>query len=1060
MHSKWIRFAAASLCLTAVAREWEDEQVNAVNREPARAAGFPLARVGDALTAEEPATPYRVLLNGDWTYMWTASPDERPADFYKPGFDVSRWFTIDVPSCVELRGYGIPIYTNIRYPHQKNPPKIGTEYNPVSSYLKTFSVPDTWKGRPVFVRFDGVYSAFYLWVNGQYVGYSEDSKLPAEFNLTKYLKEGENRMAVEVYRWSDGSYIEDQDMFRFSGIYRDVSLFSPPAAELRDFRVTTALDAGCRDAVLGLRFKARSLAGKALSGTVKSQLFDAANKPVVALPGAGLSLAADGADAVASVELPVAAPRLWSAEDPYLYTLVMTLTGDDGSVDVRSCKVGFRKVEIRDGKLLFNGKAIKFKGVNRHETSPDNGRSVTREEMLKDILLFKRHNINTVRTSHYPDHYYWYQLCDRYGIYVVAEANVESHGMGYGKESLSHAPSWEKAHVERNVNQVEHYKNHASIFMWSLGNEAGPGKNFKAAIDAVHALDDTRPVHYEGANETADVDSKMYPTVDWLYERGKNTQKPFFMCEYAHAMGNALGNFKEYWEAYYSSDSLAGGCIWEWVDHALWKDTDKVGPDGRRMRYLAYGGDYDDTPNDGCFVADGVITPDRAVTPKLIEVKRVHQNLVATSENAASGKAELWNRFGFTDASAFEARWALAQDGAEIASGTLDGIALAPFARKAIELPKPSFKPVPGAEYFYRVSFHLKEKTLWADKGHEIAASQLPYIAAVPLIAALPPKPQRLTVKDKDGFVTLSGKRFEAVFSRASGTLSRLEYNGKTVLSDEAGIVRGPRLNTFRAFVDNDNQWGKWLRADFYASGLSQMSYHARPLKVERLDENTARVTATVEANGFKSARFTHVAEYLVSGDGAIEVRNSVTPAGKQPPALPRMGVRMQLDSALENFAWYGRGPWENYADRQTGSDIGYYESTVTGQYVPYVRPQENGNKCDVRWAAFTDKSGRGVHFTFLTPLNVTATHFTSEDLDGARHRNGQERIVNFPEPRKEVCLALDVAHTGLGGASCGPIPLEKYILRAKPFEYTYVMRPCAKAGQKSLSDLARTPVR
>jgi beta-galactosidase len=923
-------------------------------------------------------------------------------------------------------------------------------------------VPTAWKGRPVFVRFDGVYSAFYLWVNGEYVGYSEDSKLPAEFNLTKYLKDGENRIAVEVYRWSDGSYLEDQDMFRFSGIYRDVSLFSPPAAELRDFWATTALDADCRNAVLDVRLKARSLAGKTVSGTVKSQLFDAADKPVAALPDASLSLAADGADAVASVTLPVAAPRLWSAEDPYLYTLVMTFTGSDGSQDIRSCKVGFRKVEIRDGKLLFNGKAIKFKGVNRHETSPENGRSVTREDMLKDILLFKQNNINTVRTCHYPDHHLWYDLCDRYGIYVVAEANVETHGMGYDKESLSHAPSWKKAHVERNVNQVENYKNHPAIFMWSLGNESGPGENFKAAIDAVHALDTTRPVHYEGNSGIADVDSTMYPPVDWVYKRGENKNKPFFMCEYAHAMGNAMGNFKEYWEAYYSSDSLAGGCIWEWVDHALWRDTDKVGPDGKRIRYFAYGGDYDDTPNDGAFVADGVIAPDRKVTPKLVEVKRVHQNLVATSENAASGQVEVWNRFGFTDASAFEARWSLSRDGREIDSGKLGALDIPPFTRKVIQVPVPNVKAVPGAEYFYRVSFHLKEKTLWADKGHEVATSQLPFIAAAGGDATPPaaPKPQKLTVKETDKAVTLSGKRFEAVFCRASGTLARLVYNGQTVLADEAGIVRGPRLNTFRAFVDNDNQWGKWMRSDFYASGLSQMSYHAHPLKVEQVDENTARVTATVEADGFKSARFTHVAEYLVTGNGAITVRNIITPAGKQPPELPRMGVRMQLDGALENFAYYGRGPWENYVDRQTGSDIGYYESTVTDQYVPYVRPQENGNKCDVRWAAFTDKSGQGVLFSFLTPLSVTATHFTSEDLDGARHRNGQERIVNFPVPRKEVCLSLDIGQTGLGGASCGPTPLDKYILRAQPFEYTYILRPCAKDGQKSLSELARTPVR
>ncbi|HPB11798.1 MAG TPA: glycoside hydrolase family 2 TIM barrel-domain containing protein, partial [Kiritimatiellia bacterium] len=996
MHMKWFCLAAAALCLNAAAREWENEQVNAVNREPARAASFPLAKAADALTAEEPDTPYRVLLNGDWTYCWSGSPDERPADFHTPGFDASRWFTIDVPSCVEMRGYGIPIYTNIRYPHQRKPPLIGTEYNPVSSYLKRFTVPAAWQGRPVFIRFDGVYSAFYLWVNGTYVGYSEDSKLPAEFNLTKHLKAGENTLAVEVYRWSDGSYLEDQDMFRFSGIYRDVSLFSPPPAELRDFSVTTQLAADFKSAVLHLTAKGRALNGKAAAATVKGELFDAGFSRVATLPELRLALTADGADAVAHCETPPGqelAPRLWSAEDPYLYTLVLTLAGADGSQDVRTCKVGFRRVAIRDGKILFNGQAIKFKGVNRHETTPENGRTVSREEMLKDILLFKQNNINTVRTSHYPCHYFWYQLCDRYGIYVVGEANVESHGMGYEKESLSHVASWEKAHVERNVNQVENYKNHPSIFMWSLGNEAGPGKNFKAAYDAVKALDPTRPVHYERANEIVDVDSHMYPTVDWVYERGKNTAKPFFLCEYAHAMGNAMGNFKEYWEAFYSSDSLAGGCIWDWIDQAVWKYTDRVLPDGTRERYLAYGGDFDDKPNDGNFVCNGVITPDRKMTPKLVEVKRVHQNLVVAAENAAAGTVEVWNRFAFTDAAAFDARWSLACDGKEIAAGSLGALNVAPLTRRRVAVPVPPVKPVPGAEYLYRVSFHLREPALWAEKGHEIAASQLAFTpAAAPAATPKAAKIPALKVTEDDARVTLRGRRFEAVFCRASGTLARLVYNGQIILEDAAGVVRGPRLNTFRAFVDNDNQWGRWMRNEYFESGLTQMSYHARPLVVTRLDDGTATVTATVEACGFKSGRFTHTAEYRVSGDGTIRVRNTVTPAGKL-PVLPRMGVRLMLDGALEQMAYYGRGPWENYADRNTGSDLGFYTSTVTEQYVPYVRPQECGGKSDVRWVAFTDRSGDGVHISFPKPFFVTALHVTSEDLEGARHRNGMERI-------------------------------------------------------------------
>ena len=1019
------------------ANEWEDEQVNAINREPARASGFPLASAEDARTADEPQTPYRLSLNGQWTYMWTGSPAERPTNFYRPDYDVSQWYAIDVPSCVEMRGYGIPIYTNIRFPHQRKPPLIGSEYNPVSSYRTSFTVPKEWKGRPVFIRFDGVYSAFYLWLNGKRVGYSEDSKLPAEFNLTPYIKDGENLMAVEVYRWSDGSYLEDQDMFRFSGIYRDVTLFSPPSVELRDFWVTTQLDAAYRNAELGLRVKARTLNGQAVEAHVEAELLDAGFNRVATLPEIALKVQADGADAVGKVTLPVQAPRLWSAEDPYLYTLVITLTTPNGIRDVRSCKVGFRQVEIKDGVVLFNGKPVKFKGVNRHETDPENGRTVSRELMLRDILLFKRNNINTVRTSHYPNHYYWYQLCDRFGIYVVAEANVESHGMGYGKESLAHVKSWEKAHVERNVNNVENYKNHPSIFMWSLGNEAGPGENFQAASRAVRETDPTRLVHYERDNPVADVDSAMYPTVEWLYERGKNHAKPFFMCEYAHSMGNAMGNFKEYWEAYYSSDALCGGCIWDWVDQAIWKTTDRVGPDGKAIRYLAYGGDFDDQPNDGNFVCNGVVDPLRNPSPKLAEVRRIHRNIVVTSSDAASGKAELWNRFAFTDTSAFEGRWTLSCEGKEIAKGMLGPISVAPLTRQTISLPLPAIQPPAGSECFYLVSFHLKTNTLWESAGYEIAADQLPFTVAgtrpLPAKGALP----KAVLKQDDRSVTVTGKGFELVFCRKTGTIARLVYGKQTIIQNRASVSHGPEFTAFRAFVDNDG----WFRNAFYESGLTQMNYHPAPIVAEQVDSGTVRVTTFVSADGFKSARFLHKSVYTVTGDGTITVLNDITPKGAQPP-LARMGVRMMLDGALERMAYYGRGPYENYVDRKEASDIGYYESTVTEQAVDYVRPQENGCRSDVRWVTFTDVKGRGARFTFPQPLYVTATHFRSEDLEFARHRNGQQRLFNPPVPREEVCLYLDLHQMGLGGASCGPPPMEKYRLNAMPVSYTYVITP------------------
>lgn len=1034
----WTIAISCAAGMALAAPEWENEQVNAINREPARAISFPLADAEAAFTQDDPATPYRISLNGMWSYLWNGSPNDRPVDFYKTDFDDSKWYTIDVPSCVEMRGYGIPIYTNIRFPHQRKPPLIGTEYNPVSSYRTTFEVPAQWDGREIFIRFDGVYSAFYLWINGKKVGYSEDSKLPAEFRLTPYLKSGKNLMAVEVYRWSDGSYLEDQDMFRFSGIYRDVSLFATPKAELRDFYVTTDLNDAFNAAKIAVRVKGRVLDNKETTVTVSGALFDAANKKVVDLAPASIKLAADGADGTAQLTTSLNTPHLWSAEDPYLYTLLLTLTNADGTKDLRTAKVGFRKVQIRDGVVLFNGKPVKFKGVNRHETDPENGRTVSRELMLKDILLMKQHNINTVRTSHYPDHYYWYQLCDRYGLYVVAEANVESHGMGYGKESLAHVTSWEKAHVERNVNHVENYKNHPSIFMWSLGNEAGPGENFAAAAKAVRAADPTRLVHYERQNEIADVDSAMYSSVDWVYQRGKNTKKPFFMCEYAHAMGNAMGNFKEYWEAYYSSPSLCGGCVWDWVDQAIWKKTGRIGADGKPERFLAYGGDFDDQPNDGPFVCNGMTDPLRRVTPKLTEVKRVHQNLVVTSDKLQNGEAEIWNRFAFTDANTFECRWSLTCNGVEVEKGTAPALSVAPLSRKKIQLPLPKTSVQKGNEYFYRVSFHLPKATLWAPAGYEIAASQLRYgdttYAGQPIADSATP----LQVTQTPETIRVWNQNVDVIFCRKSGMMAKLAYASRVIWDSADGLARGPRANAFRAFVDNDI----WLRNDFYNSGLTQMNDHAQPLETT-VEQNGKKVIvkACVRADGFKSARIEHDATYTIMSNGRILVKNTMTPKGKL-PTLPRLGVRMMLHGDLEQMAYYGRGPMENYIDRKMGSDIGRYESTVTDQFWNYVRPQENGCHCDVRWVSFKDKAGKGATFTFPQPLFMTATHFLSEDLELARHRNGQQRIRVPLEPRPEICLSIDATQLGLGGASCGPRPMQVYMTDKKPHSFQYEIQP------------------
>ena len=984
------------------APEWENEFVNYVNVEPARAYSFPLAKVEDAFTPEPPGTPFVKSLDGVWRYNWCGAPAQRPLDFWRTDFDDSTWYSIDVPSCVEMKGYGVPIYANIKYPHPANPPLTDRDYNPVSSYRTTFTVPEAWKGRDVHLRFEGVYSAYYVWVNGRKVGYSEDSCTAHEFDVTAFLRPGENLLAVEVYRWCDGSYLEDQDFFRYSGIYRSVMLFATPKRVIRTFHATVDLVNGYRDATIDLEVEGDG---------VEAKLYDADYR-----------LVGTFAPAPAGLHLDLPNARLWSAEDPYLYTLVMT-NGDD----IRSCKLGMRKVEERpNGAVWINGRPVKFKGVNRHDASPENGRSVTRAEMRRDVELMKRYNIDTVRTSHYPNDPYFYHLCSRYGIYVQAEANVESHGMYYGLKCLASVPSWVQAHVDRCRDMVINWRNSPCVFSWSWGNEAGQGPAFDEIQKACRPLDPTLPMVYRQDCERFGWDGPCYPTVAALVASGRRG-KTQFLFEYAHSMGNALGTFREYWEGIYASDALIGGCIWDWIDQAVWKETDRLDADGRRLRYLAYGGDHDEK-SDGNFCCNGVIDAERHVTPKLIEVGHVHRNLVVTRR--ADGTLELWNRFSFTDASKFDGRWELLEDGRRIAAGDFAVPSLAPLSRGTLALPAAATASSPeGRERFLVVSFALKADTPWAERGWTVARDQIALGGSCPSPATAG-DPSVSVTAEGDGIVVRAG-RTTATFSRRTGTLSRYEIGGRTVLADRDGVVHGPRLTVMRALTDNDI----WLRgrdanpsdelgyANIYQSGLTQLRYHVRGMKAV-----PGGVDARVEVNGAKGAGFTHVARYRFAADGTMTIANEVHPFGRMPRALPRLGLSLMLEPELERMTYYGRGPHENYVDRLSGAFLGVWDSTVSGQYVDYVRPQDNGGKCDVRWAQFTDGTGAGVKVSGSEPLFVQALHYTWEDLEFARHRDRQQRIWNVKPPRREVCLNLDLRQLGLGGASCGPRPEANYI--------------------------------
>ena len=1028
--------AATAGTVAAGTNDWENPAVNSINREPPRTYSMPLADAAAAFDgALDPPTPYKMSLNGTWKISWAGDPALRVRDFWRADFPDSGWHEIDVPSCVEMRGFGSPGYTNVKYPHKMEWPLIrdrhsgATDYNPVSSYRRTFAVPEKWTGREVFLRFDGVSSAYYVWLNGERVGYAEDSMLPSEFNITRYLKSGENKLAVEVYRWCDGSYLEDQDMFRFSGIFRDVTLWARPKDGIWDFAAKTALKNGYRDAELTV---------DGCNGAAWT-LYDAARRKV-----------ASGADGETAQIRDVS---LWSAEKPYLYTLVVRK-----GADIRTRRIGFREIKVSGNTLLVNGVKVKFKGVNRHETNPENGRAVSLDDMVRDITLMKMYNVNTVRTSHYPNHHLWYDLCDRYGLYVCAEANIEAHEPGYLMKGLGLFPEWRHSIVERNVRNVIFQRNNPSVTLWSLGNEAGHGANFRIANAKIKEIDPSRPIHWERGNPDVDVDSTMYPTVEWLEERGRlgdkprnsdamvmtkdpfdwqSAGKPFWMCEYCHAMGNAIGNLQEYWDVFYKYDSLAGGCIWDWIDQAVWKYTDNIGPDGTRERFLAYGGDFDEQPNDGPYCDNGVIGPERKVSAKLVEVGHVYRNIVVANDGA--GGLELWNRYDFTYADEFDCRWELIEDGRVVADGSATVPHLAPHARiagwKGIAVPEGDGR----AERFLNVYFMLKDDTPWAKKGWVVARDQIALGGRTAPFTPVKPAAPVFTQDDKTVTAVAGGTR--AVFCRQSGTLCELVMNGRTILRDPApGIVSGPRFTCSRAFTDND-RWLDGLEFEtpgsFSLSGLTQLRAHVRPTKIEG---NTLKFTADI--TGSKSGGFTHETEWSFGADGSLTLRNTVLPHGTMPPALPRVGLSLRLDKALENMFYYGRGPRENYIDRKTASFVGFYTSTVTDQYEPYVRPQDNGYKCDVRWMEFAADDGTGVRFSASEPMFVQALHYSMDDLAFARHRITDTRHRTPLVPRDEVFLNLDIRQLGLGNASCGPKPLDKYIFPIRKESWTIKIEP------------------
>ncbi|MEV7867726.1 glycoside hydrolase family 2 TIM barrel-domain containing protein [Streptomyces sp. NPDC088124] len=1247
-------YAAGRREAVAGTPEWNGRiNVFRLGAEPAHTTLMPYATLGQALAADRTRSPYRLTLDGTWKFAYADRPDDRDADFHRTDLDDTSWDSVPVPSVWQLHGYDFPIYVNITYPwwgangrgEEAQPPAAPTRYNPVGQYRRTFTVPRDWAGRRTFLHFEGVKSAHYVWINGELVGYHEDSYDPAEYDITRHLKPGTNQIAVEVYRYSDGDWLEDQDMIRLSGIFRSVYLYSTPAVHLRDFKLDTPLSDDCTAAELSVTASVRDYGGEGAGRyAVETQLYDAGGHPVWSRPLQQTVTLDAGEETTVQAAKAVPTPRLWSAEHPHLYTAVLRLRDPAGKVvETLSHRVGLREFALRDGLMRINGKPVSFRGTNRHEMHPTHGSALTRADMVEDIGVIKRLNINTVRTSHYPNNPLWLELADEYGLYLVDETNLETHGIR-GDYPGNHA-EWTEACVARAQNMVHRDKNHASVVIWSLGNEAGGGSTFTAMYDWIRSYDTTRVIQYEGDDRPgiSDIRSEMYDSPSRVEARAKDTgdTRPYVMIEYSHAMGNSSGNFKKYWDLVRRYDVLQGGWIWDFVDQALswptptrklltesgpaalngelvapsgtfaratgvsggtvfardasldltgsltleawvtpgvtgyhqpiiakgdthyalkqsgrtleffihdggqwvtaswplpddwtgrehhvagvfdagagtlslhvdgavratrtaprgpavntaplvlatdvdnptrefsgtirrarvyaralsatelasgsrgprdegvrfWFDAATVGLTEKRPRdrtFLAYGGDWGDNPNDGAFSGDGIVTADRGSTGKAVEVKQIYQAINAApvgGDTVTSGRVTLTNEHLFTNLREFDGRWSLVADGKVVQRGRLsrDQLDVAPLTSKDITVPvKVPARPAPGTEYFLQLSFTTKEPAKWAEAGFETAKQQLPVAASSPAVTpvALETVPA-LRHEDGEKTVTVTGRGFSVTVDKGTGTITSYEARGLRL------ITSGPVPNFWRAPTDNDRGNGQHTRNQTWRDAGSLREVTAVDVRALRDKAVEIKVSGTLPT----TVESTYTTTYTVFGNGEIKVDHTLHPGASSLPYLPEVGTLLFLPKHLDRLHYYGRGPEENMWDRNNGTDVGLYSGTVAGQWTSYLRPQENGNKTDVRWAALTGRDGAGLLVSGEPLLEVNASHFTPEDLSGGVRHDYQLT------PRDAVVLRLNHRQMGVGGDnSWGAHTHDEYKLLAdRDYSYTYRLRPLTDVGE------------
>lgn len=1007
---------------------WENPEVFRINNEPAHASLLPYTNMASALTFNRASSDLYQSLNGTWKFRYVKNPLETPSDFYSTSLNDASWDNIEVPGNWQVAGkYDPPVFSNIKHPFKVDPPRVPHDYNPTGLYRTRFSIPAAWKGKQVFIHFAGIQSSGTVYLNGKQLGYSEDGMTPSEYNITEFIKPGENILAVQVINWSDGSYLEDQDFWRLSGIYRDVFLFATPVQHIRDFQVITDLDNQYQDASLNVKMNIRNYSASLTKNlAVKLMLSDAGSHQIFEKKLKVNDIAA-GKEILLAFDQDVKNPLKWSAENPNLYVLTMELMSPSGqTLEVICTRIGFREVQIRNGQLLINGKAVDIKGVNRHEFDMYRGRAVTHETMVRDIILMKRNNINAVRTCHYPNNPEWYSLCDEYGLYVMDEANIESHELWADRKYyIAEKPEWKAAWVDRGISMAQRDKNHPCIFSWSMGNETGWGANFDAMYAAIKNLDPTRPIHYESKTPAYsnvlsryDIISTMYPSLQnivWLMKQ--DSTRPVIICEYAHSMGNSLGDFKNYWDLFYKYPRLQGGFTWDWVDQGL-RSKDESGREyWNIVNYI-----------DGANANDGLINPDRIPQPEIHEFKKIVQNIRVKNISGIKGDIRIYNLFFFTTLEDIEMDWKLLRDGVPVQSGLIDQLKVNPQDSMDFSIPL-NKELIQGGEYYLNLDFRLKQSQPYAEKGFEIANEQ--FELKTPGVISQPSSPisGNALKLEKGDTITLSGKDFSIQIDSKTGAIFSYISRGSKILSE-------PLLPCFwRVPTDNDEGGGgfsfasRWRKAGLDNFTVKVNSVNINPQKDGSVD---IEILSTLT---FTTGSMNMTSDYMFNTDGSIDVKMDLSLADSFPP-LARVGMQFVMPSAYNHITWYGRGPFESYQDRKVSANVGIYSGSVAEQHFAYVMPQENGNKTDVRWIRVFDNAETGLQITGAQPMEINVQDYSLSALNNSKKSHTLVR-------GDQTYVHVDLKQMGLGGDdSWSPRVHEEYQLKEKNYHFGFHLNP------------------